>query len=230
MWFWSGMVRAALLALFVSLALCGSAAARTQTSPRIGRARVVGSSKWATIRRYNAWVRSLGGAEQEALARDFYAELWTELEGYLGDAGQPPPLLVFVPGALLESEGDVADLWMSSTCIREVELPEHSILPLALKGYGRIDAAEVIAHEWRHVFQNAALFADGRDRPHDEQPLERDADAFASAAIKAMDANRELKRSGKPPRRPYVYRPGDISENLGKDPTKIVYPLCSRPT
>jgi hypothetical protein len=174
---------------------------------------------WKKTKRYNAWVRSLSPAEQEALARAFYEQLWGELQGYFGDIGMPPPQLVFLPDI------ETGRVFKDANGIRQVQLPASSILYMALKNPNRrLDQIGLIAHEWRHVFQNAGLYWVGRSQPHDAQPLEEDANSFAILIMQRMQQNRERKLRGKPPLPPYVYEPSRISENIGKDPTKFDYP------
>jgi hypothetical protein len=208
-------------------ALEGKAAAREYVRDDQGRfAETAGSGdkpkvpKWERQRRYNGWVRSLSAAEKEALARQFYGRLWSELAGYFGAIGQPPPLLVFK-----KDIPNPAQVFADEKGIRQVQLRPTEILKLAMRSPSREDySASTIAHEWRHIFQNAVLFSIARDRPHEDQPVEQDASAFGNEVRRIMRINRRRKKKRQPLIRPYVYNSADISENVGKDPTTIPFP------
>ena len=178
--------------------------------------------KWKRNRRYNGWVRSLSPDEQEALARQFYAELWSQLEAYFGDIGMPPPELIFTDN--MPSTNAAQVFVDSANGIRQVQMRPTDILRLALRNPLRTYTAATIAHEWRHVFQNASLYSIDRDKPHDDQPIEQDAIAFAALVMRTMKRNRKRKRQHKPLIQPVPYNPENIAENIGKDPTTIPYP------
>jgi hypothetical protein len=177
--------------------------------------------KWKRDRKYNGWVRSLSQAEQEALARQFYEKLWKELQAYYGSFGMVPPNMVFTDNIPSPYQGLV---FQDENGLRQVQLRPSQALELALKGGGQQRATALVVHEWRHIFQNASLFYIGRDRPHDQQPIEQDAHTFASRVLNLISKNRARKRKRKPLIRPVPYNPENISENIGKDPTTIPYP------
>jgi hypothetical protein len=210
-------------------ALEGKAAAREYVRDDQGRfAETAGSGddkpkvpKWKRDRKYNGWVRSLSQAEQEALARQFYEKLWKELQAYYGSFGMVPPNMVFTDNIPSPYQGLV---FQDENGLRQVQLRPSQALELALRGGGQQRATALVVHEWRHIFQNASLFYIGRDRPHDQQPIEQDAHTFASRVLNLISKNRARKRKRKPLIRPVPYNPENISENIGKDPTTIPYP------
>jgi hypothetical protein len=177
--------------------------------------------QWKRDRRYNGWVRSLSPEEQEVLARQFYEKLWKELRAYFGAFGELPPNMVFTDSIPEQFQGLV---FQDEKGMRQVQLRPSQVLELALRGGGQQRATALVVHEWRHIFQNASMFYIGRDRPHDQQPIEQDAHTFASRVLNLISKNRARKRKRKPLIRPVPYNPENISENIGKDPTMIPYP------
>jgi hypothetical protein len=211
-------------------ALEGKAAAREYVRDDQGRfAETAGGDddkpkvpKWKRDRKYNGWVRSLSPAEQEALARQFYEQLWAQLQAYFGDIGMPPPEMIFSDEGV--PEGMDAIVFADEKGIRQMRIRPKDVLMLAMRGRSRERATELIAHEWRHVFQNASLFWVGRDQPHDNQPIEQDAISFAAQVRRTIAINRRRKRRRQRLIQPVPYNPQNISENIGKDPTTIPYP------
>jgi hypothetical protein len=191
-------------------------------------------------RAYNRRVRQLTEPEQEALARAFYEHIWPAVSPYLGASGQPSPLVSFVPDSAVGGNG----AWVNydDNGIRHVYVSSTAMQLMIYKsagGVGRLGADRLLAHEWRHVFQNASLLDDSSrpGTPHDAQPVEQDAMAFAKKVVDDMKSrqriNRQRKREGKPPVTfpvPPVLGPENIKDNLGKDPRTIPYPEASPST
>lgn len=177
-------------------------------------------------RQYNQYVRGLTPEAQEALARVFAERLWAKIAPWLGAEGQPPPGIAFG-----EKPGAEAYVFAGPDGIRQVTFSNDWKQKMIYRSRNRGYADWVGAHEFRHVFQNAKLFYEGRTLPHDEQLVEADANDFATRILNEMSRrkslNRRRKRKHKPPIQfppPEPYNPGPISENLGRNPTSIYWP------
>lgn len=166
--------------------------------------------------------------------RRAYNRYWRTNANLLGAAGQPAPLANFKGFNTVDTAGDVSP---NDTGIRHVRVPRWLGRNLISDNrYARRSAQRTISHEWRHVLQNASLYYESRNLPHDEQPIEADANQFEGlvgqrtkiqgqlkAAVKAGEQKRANRLRRKQRRLPAIDN-SNISENLGIDPTTIRYP------
>lgn len=183
-------------------------------------------STWRKVK--GKWTRRPTAEEQEELARAFYERLWPTVAAYYGATGQPPPNFSFA--AL--PPGDDAWVTFDANGMRQVQIsPKLIRMMTSRRKFQRNTARLDLLHEWRHIFQNSELYFIGRDLPHNDQPIERDALAFSSQIERSLERwerrNRRRRRRGKrrlPSPVAQLLNPDPTSENAGADPTAIRYP------
>lgn len=181
------------------------------------------------ISKFNQRIRAMTPEQQDARAQAIYDRQWTKRAGDFGAAGQPAPLAHFGgPGT-----GRTAAVAPGPDGRREVQVDRPLEKELIYKGrYGqkRLGKA-VLAHEFEHVYQNDPLFYEKRDLPHDQQPIEQDANAEGSRVAESLK-ERARRRAGKKQglsagtRGTTATTPdrSNVSSYYGRNPQTISYP------
>jgi hypothetical protein len=175
-------------------------------------------------------------AQREALAQAYYDWLWKKKGSrFFGAQGQPSPNLTFAT----PSAGGSEEVGANAAGMRQVVLGPDAIGLANLRRphpwrYLRRD----LLHEWAHVFQRPELYGEGRNLPHDQQPMEAAAMGFANDAVQRLARKETLRRMarhqnprlGKMKRRYRANRLASLDRsqfgsNYGANPRTIPWPL-----